>query len=42
MCKSKTFLPVKDKMKTIFYQRIKVQELDPQGRVPRQMICELR
>lgn len=29
MCKSKTFLPVKDKMKTIFYQRIKVQELDP-------------
>lgn len=41
-CKSKTFLPMKDKMKTIFYQRIKVQELDPEGRAPLQMLCELR
>jgi hypothetical protein len=33
-CKSKTFIPLKDKMKTIFAQRIKIQELDPEGRVP--------
>lgn len=25
LCKSRTFLPVKDKMKTIFIQRIKIQ-----------------
>ena len=41
-CKSRTFVPVKDKMKTIFIQRIKVQEIDADGRVPRQMVCELR
>ena len=40
-CKSKTFIPQKDKMKTIFVQRVKVQELDPDGRVPRQISCQL-
>lgn len=29
-------------MKTIFIQRIKVQEVDPEGRVPRQMICQIK
>ena len=41
-CKSRTFIPCKDKVKTIFVQRIKVQEIDADGRVPRQMVCELR
>lgn len=41
-CKSKTFIPLKQKIKTIFIQRIKIQELDPEGRVPKQMICELK
>lgn len=29
-------------MKVIFTQRIKVQEIDADGRVPRQMLCELQ
>lgn len=41
-CRSRIFTPSKDKMKNIFVQRIKVQEIDAEGRVPRQMSCELR
>jgi hypothetical protein len=33
---------MKDRMKTIFVQRVKIQELDPEGRVPCEMVCELR
>lgn len=40
-CKSKSFIALKDKIRTIFIQRIKAQELDPEGRVPRQIICQL-
>lgn len=32
----------KDKVKTIFMQRIKVQEIDSEGRTPRQIMCEMR
>lgn len=41
-CKCKTFTPNKLSLKTIFIQRIKVQEVDPEGRVPRQILCEVR
>jgi DNA replicative helicase MCM subunit Mcm2 (Cdc46/Mcm family) len=32
----------KDKVKTIFMQRIKIQEIDSEGRTPRQIMCEMR
>lgn len=41
-CKSRNFLLRKEKVKTIFMQRVKVQELDSEGRTPRQVMCELR
>ena len=38
-CKSKTFLLRKERVKTVFMQRMKVQEIDSEGRTPRQVIC---
>lgn len=38
-CKSRTFLLKKDRVKTVFMQRMKVQEIDSEGRTPRQVIC---
>lgn len=41
-CRSKTFIMKKDKVRTVFMQRMKVQEIDSEGRTPRQVICEMR
>jgi DNA replicative helicase MCM subunit Mcm2 (Cdc46/Mcm family) len=41
-CKSKLFLAKKENVKTIFMQRMKVQEIDSEGRTPRQIMCEMR
>jgi DNA replicative helicase MCM subunit Mcm2 (Cdc46/Mcm family) len=32
----------KEKVRTIFMQRIKIQEIDSEGRTPRQIVCEMR
>ena len=32
----------KEKVKNIFMQRIKIQEIDSEGRTPRQIVCEMR
>ena len=36
------FVLRKDRVKTIFMQRMKVQEIDSEDRAPRQVVCELR
>lgn len=41
-CRSKTFIMKKEKVRTVFMQRMKVQEIDSEGRTPRQVICEMR
>jgi len=38
-CKGRNFTMKKERVKTIFMQRIKVQEIDSEGRTPRQIMC---
>lgn len=38
-CKGKSFIVQKESMKGFFVQRIKIQEIDAEGRVPRQLNC---
>jgi DNA replicative helicase MCM subunit Mcm2 (Cdc46/Mcm family) len=41
-CRSRNFTMRKEKVRTIFMQRIKIQEIDSAGRTPRQIVCEMR
>jgi DNA helicase MCM8 len=38
-CNSKMFTLKKEKVKTTFIQRLKVQEIDSEDRTPRQVVC---
>jgi DNA replicative helicase MCM subunit Mcm2 (Cdc46/Mcm family) len=41
-CHCRMFILKKDKIRTTFIQRLKVQEIDSEDRTPRQVMCELR
>lgn len=41
-CNGKYFTLKKEKVKTTFIQRLKVQEIDSEDRTPRQIMCQLR